>query len=57
MQVWKHIVNERNIFQTDPAIEKAADPIAEPEKWHNLKKKGVITEDEYHSKKKQISGL
>jgi hypothetical protein len=57
VQVWKHIVNERNIFQTDPAIEKAADPIAEPEKWHNLKKKGVITEDEYHSKKKQISGL
>ena len=57
VQVWKHILNERNIFQINMANETASDPIAELEKWHGLKEKGVITEDEYNSMKKQILGL
>ncbi len=55
--VWQHIVNERNIFETIPANETTADPIAELEKWHSLKERGLITDDEYNSKKKQILGL
>jgi hypothetical protein len=57
IQVWQHILNERNIFQADPANETASDPVTELEKWHSLKEKGIITEDEYNSMKKQISGL
>ncbi len=55
--VWQHIVNERNIFETIPANETTADPIAELEKWHSLKERGLITDDEYNSKKKQLLGL
>ena len=29
----------------------------EPEKWHRLKEKEIITEDEYNSKHKQLLGL
>ncbi|HEY5407464.1 MAG TPA: PH domain-containing protein [Ginsengibacter sp.] len=56
-QVWQHLLNERNIFQTTPANEIPADPVAELEKWHNLKERGLITEEEYNSMKKQILGL
>jgi hypothetical protein len=57
VQVWQHLLNERNIFQTDLANETAADPAAELEKWHSLKEKGIITGEEYNSMKKRILGL
>ena len=56
-EVWQHLLNERNILQTAPADETTTDPITELEKWHNLKERGLITEDEYNSMKKQILGL
>ena len=55
-QVWQHIVNVRNIVETTPANE-TTDSIAELEKWHSMKERGLITEDEYNLKKKQILGL
>ena len=57
VQVWQHILNERSIFQTEPANDITSDPVTELEKWHSLKEKGVITEDEYNSMKKKILGL
>jgi len=56
VQVWQHILNIRNI-QSDLTKETASDPVTELEKWHSLKEKGIITEDEYNSMKKQILGL
>ena len=56
-QVWQHIVNNRNILESTPASDIAAAPIEELEKWHSLKERGIITEDEYNLKKKQILGL
>ncbi len=55
-RVWQHIVNEKNIFETTPASETVTDPVAELEKWHSLKERGLITGDEYNLKKKQILG-
>src|SRR5664279_4256719 len=56
-EVWQHIVNERALLQTTNVNDTTADPIAELEKWHSLKERGLITDDEYNSKKKQILGL
>jgi hypothetical protein len=56
VQVWQHLLNIRNI-QSDLTKETVSDPVTELEKWHSLKEKGIITEDEYNSMKKQILGL
>jgi len=55
--VWQHIVNQRIIFEATPVSETHNDPVAELEKWHSLKERGLITEEEYNSKKKQILKL
>jgi hypothetical protein len=49
--------NERNIIAAELANEPASDPAAEIEKWHALKEKGIITEEEYNLKKKQLLNL
>ncbi len=56
-QVWQHMVNNKNILETMAAVNTTADPIAELEKWHSLKERGLITEEEYNAKKKQVLGL
>ncbi len=35
----------------------SADPVSEIERYHSLKEKGIITEEEFSAKKKQILGL
>ena len=55
-EVWQHIVNNRNILETTPANETTAAPIAELEKWHSLKERGLITEDEYNLKRNKYWG-
>ena len=56
-EVWQHIVNDRNILETTPVTDTTTGPVAELEKWHSLRERGLITDDEYISKKKQILGL
>jgi hypothetical protein len=56
VQAWKHLSGIQKIFD-EPIEKQAADSTGELEKWHQLKEKGIITEEEYNSKKKQLLGL
>jgi hypothetical protein len=56
VQAWRHLSDIQKIFN-QPIEEHAADSTVELEKWHQLKEKGIITEEEYNSKKKQLLGL
>jgi hypothetical protein len=56
VQAWKHLSNIQKIFN-EPIAQQPKDSAAELEKWHQLKEKGIITEEEYNSKKKQLLGL
>jgi hypothetical protein len=56
-EAWQFLLTERNIIAADLANETDSDTVAELEKWHSLKKKGIITEEEYNSKNKQILNL
>jgi len=55
--VWQHLLNQRLIFESNLDVPTTPDPVAELEKWHSLKEKGIITEEDYNAKKKQILGL
>jgi hypothetical protein len=57
VEAWQLLLTERNIIAADLANEPASDAAAEIEKWHALKQKGIITEEEYNSKKKQLLNL
>jgi len=57
VQAWQILLEERNLISTGLADDTTSDPATELEKWHSLKEKGIITEEEYNSKKKQILGL
>ena len=56
-EAWQLLLTERNLIAADPANEPASDTVIELEKWHSLKEKGIITEEEYNLKKKQILNL
>jgi hypothetical protein len=56
-EAWQFLLNERNIINANLANDTAFDPATELEKWHGLKEKGIITEEEYNLKKKQILNL
>jgi hypothetical protein len=56
-EAWIFLQTERNIIAAELANEPASDPVAEIEKWHALKEKGIITEEEYNLKKKQLLNL
>ena len=53
-EAWQLLLTERNIIAAGLANEPASDTVAELEKWHSLKEKGIITEEEYNLKKRQI---
>jgi hypothetical protein len=50
-------LTEKNIINAGLANKPISDRIRELKKWHSLKEKGIITEEEYNSKKKQILNL
>ncbi len=56
-EAWQFLQTERNIIAADLANELASDPAAEIEKWHALKEKGIITEEEFNLKKRQLLNL
>ena len=57
IKAWEFLQTERNIIAAELANEQASDPVAEIEKWHALKEKGIITEEEFNLKKKQLLNL
>ena len=66
VQAWQILLTERDMISSGLAAEAASnpqpdestsDPTGELEKWHDLKERGIITEDEYNLKKKHILNL
>jgi len=57
IRVWRHLSELQKIFQSDVEPGNISDPAMELEKWHSLKEKGIITEEEFNEKKKQLLGL
>ncbi|HVX26145.1 MAG TPA: PH domain-containing protein [Parafilimonas sp.] len=56
-KAWQFLQTERNIIAADLANEQASDAAVEIEKWYALKEKGIITAEEFNSKKKQLLNL
>jgi hypothetical protein len=54
VEAWQILLAERNLIAAGLASKPDSDPVTELEKWHRLKEKGMITEEEYDVKKKQI---
>jgi hypothetical protein len=64
VEAWQFLLNERNIIsaamkneQSYRADETAFDPVSELEKWHSLKDRGIITQEEFDLKKRQLLNL
>ena len=65
VKAWQILLDERNLVnaglaeqaQLNSSGETISDPTSELEKWHSLKERGIISEEEYDLKKKQILNL
>lgn len=56
-EAWLFLQTERNIIAENLAMEPASNPANEIEKWYALKEKGIITEEEFNLKKRQLLNL
>lgn len=49
--------NQQNTIENQENIQEEADPVDEIRRYYQLKEDGIITEDEFNQKKKQLLGL